>query len=126
MKQSRSFEEFEDLVVEAIEEMPDEFLDYLENVAIVVEDWPDREALDSVGVRSRTDLLGLYHGIPQTARTHSYSLVMPDKISIYRRPIEMRCTTDEEVRDMVKRTVRHEIAHHFGIDDDRLIEIGAY
>lgn len=126
MKQNRSFEEFEDLVVEAIEEMPDEFLDYLENVAIVVEDWPDRDALDSVGVRSRTDLLGLYHGIPQTARSQSYSLVMPDKISIYRRPIEMRCTTDEEVRDMVKRTVRHEVAHHFGIDDDRLIEIGAY
>ena len=126
MKQSRSFEEFEDLVVEAIEELPDEFLDYLENVAIVVEDWPDREALDSVGVRSRADLLGLYHGIPQTERTRSYSLVMPDKISIYRRPIEMRCNTDEEVRAMVKRVVRHEIAHYFGIDDDRLVEIGAY
>ncbi|MCB0114162.1 MAG: metallopeptidase family protein, partial [Caldilineaceae bacterium] len=114
MKQNRSLEEFEDLVVDAIESLPDELLDYLENVALVVEDWPDRDALDSVGVRSRADLLGLYHGIPQTERTQSYSLVMPDKISIYRRPIEMRCTTDEEVRAAVKRTVLHEIAHHFG------------
>lgn len=126
MIQKRTPEEFEDLVLAAIEELPDVFLDKLENVAIMVEDWPDRDALDSVGVRSRADLLGLYHGIPHTARTHSYSLVMPDKISIYRRPIEMRCRSDEEVQAMVKRVVRHEIAHHFGIDDDRLMEIGAY
>ncbi len=126
MTQGRSEEEFEELVVEAIEGLPDHFLDYLENVALVVEDWPDRHALDSVGARSRASLLGLYHGIPQTERSQGYSLVMPDKISIYRRPIEMRCTSDEEVRALVKRVVRHEIAHHFGIDDDRLVEIGAY
>ncbi|MBX2998925.1 MAG: metallopeptidase family protein [Caldilineaceae bacterium] len=124
--EKRTPEEFEDLVVAAIEELPEIFLDKLENVAIVVEDWPDRDALDSVGVRSRSNLLGLYHGIPHTARTRSYNLVMPDKISIYRRPIEMRCHNDEEVQAMVKRVVRHEIAHHFGIDDDRLMEIGAY
>jgi predicted Zn-dependent protease with MMP-like domain len=124
--EKRTPEEFEDLVVAAIEELPEIFLEKLENVAIVVEDWPDRDALDSVGVRGRSNLLGLYHGIPHTARTRSYSLVMPDKISIYRRPIEMRCRNDEEVQAMVKRVVRHEIAHHFGIDDDRLMEIGAY
>jgi predicted Zn-dependent protease with MMP-like domain len=124
--EKRTPEEFEDLVVAAIEELPEIFLEKLENVAIVVEDWPDRDALESVGVRSRSNLLGLYHGIPHTARTRSYNLVMPDKISIYRRPIEMRCGNDEEVQAMVKRVVRHEIAHHFGIDDDRLMEIGAY
>jgi predicted Zn-dependent protease with MMP-like domain len=119
-------EHFEELVAQAVEELPDLFFDRLENVAIVVEDWPDHNALASVGVKSRTDLLGLYHGIPHTERTSGYNLVMPDKISIYRRPILMRCHTDDEVCEMVGRVVRHEIAHHFGIDDDRLIEIGAY
>ncbi|RME56683.1 MAG: metallopeptidase family protein [Caldilineae bacterium] len=119
-------EHFEELVVQAIEDLPAVFLDALENVAIVVEDWPDRQALDSVGARHPTDLLGLYHGIPLTERTSGYNLVMPDKISIYRRPILMRCRSDDEIRAMVKRVVRHEIAHHFGIDDDRLMEIGAY
>jgi predicted Zn-dependent protease with MMP-like domain len=126
MNEQRTEDEFEQLVVQAIEELPDLFLDKLENVAIVVEDWPDREALYSVGVRRRGDLLGLYHGVPHTKRTRGYNLVMPDKISIYRRPIEMRCRTNEEVQALVKRVVRHEIAHHFGIDDDRLMEIGAY
>jgi predicted Zn-dependent protease with MMP-like domain len=119
-------EEFEELVAQAVEALPDLFFDKLENVAIVVEEWPDANALWSVGVQRRTDLLGLYHGIPHTGLTSSYNLVMPDKISIYRRPILMRCRTDDEVRAMVGRVVRHEIAHHFGIDDDRLLEIGAY
>jgi predicted Zn-dependent protease with MMP-like domain len=126
LTEKRTQEEFEELVIEAVEELPELFLEKLENVAIVVEDWPDAAALHSVGMRSRTHLLGLYHGIPHTQRTHGYNLVMPDKISIYRRPIEMRCQGDEEIRAMVKRVVRHEIAHHFGIDDDRLMEIGAY
>ena len=119
-------EYFEELVAQAVEALPDLFFDRLENVAIVVEEWPDRNALGWVGVRNRTDLLGLYHGVPHTERTHGYNLVMPDKISIYQRPILMRCRTDDEVREMVGRVVRHEIAHHFGIDDERLLEIGAY
>ncbi len=119
-------DQFDALVFSAIEDMPDAFLAYLENVAIVVEEWPDRAALQAVGMRERANLLGLYQGIPQTARTHGYNLVMPDKISIYRRPILMRCRTEQEVRELVRRVVRHEIAHHFGIDDDRLSEIGAY
>lgn len=119
-------DQFDDLVLSAIEDLPDIFLDCLQNVAIVVEEWPDRATLQSVGVRDRANLLGLYHGVPQTDRTHGYNLVMPDKISIYRRPILLRCRTEAELRDLVQRVVRHEIAHHFGIDDDRLTEIGAY
>ena len=119
-------EHFEELVAQAIEALPDQFFVRLENVAIVVEEWPDGNALHSVGVQSPTNLLGLYHGIPHTERTSGYNLVMPDKISIYRSPILMRCRTDDDVRAMVGRVVRHEIAHHFGIDDDRLLEIGAY
>jgi predicted Zn-dependent protease with MMP-like domain len=126
MRSSRTLEEFEDLVMEAVEALPDLFYNSLENVAITVEEWPSRRDLDSVGVQSRTDLMGLYHGIPHTERTHGYNLVPPDRITIYRWPIEMRCQSDEEVIHMVGHVVRHEIAHHFGIDDDRLIEIGAY
>ncbi len=126
MNLNRNPDQFDELVLNAIEDLPELFLDCLENVAIVVEEWPDRAALQSVGLSHRSHLLGLYHGIPQTERTQGYNLVMPDKISIYRRPILMRCRTDQEIRELVQRVVRHEIAHHFGIDDDRLTEIGAY
>jgi predicted Zn-dependent protease with MMP-like domain len=71
-------------------------------------------------------VLGHYHGVPLTRRTRGYNLVLPDKISIYRRPILMRCHRDEEVRQLVEHVLRHEIAHHFGINDDRLRELGAY
>ncbi len=117
---------FEQFVAEALEALPEVFRSRLENVEIVVEDWPDRRTLRLAGVRSPADLLGFYHGVPLTRRTSNYMLVLPDKISIYRRPILMRCRTPEEVRAMVARTLRHEIAHYFGIDDERLEEIGAY
>lgn len=120
------WETFEQLVAEALENLPPFFQEKLENVEIVVEDWPDRHTMRLAGVRSPADLLGFYHGVPQTRRTSAYMLVLPDKITIYRRPILMRCRTVEEVRAMVERTLRHEIAHHFGIDDERLKEIGAY
>jgi predicted Zn-dependent protease with MMP-like domain len=117
---------FEQFVAEALEALPEVFRSRLENVEIVVEDWPDRRTMRLAGVRSPTDLLGFYHGVPLTRRTSHYMLVLPDKITLYRQPILMRCRTLEEVRDLVARTLRHEIAHYFGIDDDRLEEIGAY
>lgn len=117
---------FEDLVGEAVESIPDAFFEMLDNVAIVVEDWPDHETLRLARARSRYQLLGFYHGIPQTGRTSGYNLVAPDRISIYRRPIEAQCRTEDELREMVRRVVLHELAHHFGIDDDRLHELGAY
>lgn len=117
---------FEQLVAEALEALPEVFRSRLENVEIVVEDWPDRRTMRLAGVRSPADLLGFYHGVPLTRRTSHYMLVLPDKITLYRQPILMRCRTLEEVRDLVARTLRHEIAHYFGIDDDRLEEIGAY
>jgi predicted Zn-dependent protease with MMP-like domain len=71
-------------------------------------------------------LFGLYEGIPLTERTSNYGLVLPDKITIFRQPIEARSWTDEQVRRIVRRTVLHELAHHFGISDERLRELGAY
>ena len=118
--------EFEALVAEAVDALPPGLLETLENVDIVVEDWPDRTTLRRLGIRHRADLLGFYHGVPRTHRTRSYTLVLPDKISIYRGPIQMRCQTVEEVREMVEHVLRHEIAHHFGISDERLRDLDAY
>jgi predicted Zn-dependent protease with MMP-like domain len=117
---------FEHLVAQALDELPAEFQEKLDNVEVIVEDWPDRATLQLAGVHHPASLLGFYHGIPQTKRTHNYGLVLPDKISIYQRPIEMRCHTPEQVRSTVHRVLRHELGHHFGISDDRLREIGAY
>jgi predicted Zn-dependent protease with MMP-like domain len=117
---------FERLVAQALDELPEEFRQKLDNVEIVVDDWPDPETLRLSNVRHPAGLLGFYYGIPQTKRTHNYGLVLPDKISIYRQPILMRCRTPEQVRATVGRVLRHEIAHHFGISDERLREIGAY
>lgn len=118
--------QFRQLVAEALDALPPVFLAHLDNVEVVVEDWPSPHVLRLAGASSPTDLLGFYHGVPQTGRTLGYNLVPPDKISIYRRPIEIRCRTVEDVRRLVNRVLRHEIAHHFGIDDGRLREIGAY
>ena len=118
--------DFERLVAEALDALPEFFRARLDNVEVVVEDWPDRETLRTAGVGHPAGLLGFYHGVPQTQRTHYYGLVLPDKITIYRRPIELRSRTEDEVRAAVGRVVRHEIAHHFGLDDSRLREIGAY
>ncbi len=119
-------EAFEQLVDEAIAALPAVFRERLDNVEIVVETWPDDETLRMAGARHRSELLGFYQGIPQSRRTHQYGLVLPDKISIYQRPIELRCASFQEIRELVFHVVRHEVAHHLGIDDDRLREINAY
>ncbi len=119
-------EVFEAWVAEALDALPEAFRARLDNVEIVVEDWPDPATLRRAGVRRAADLLRFYHGVPQTQRTHYYGLVLPDKIAIYRRPIELHCRTPEEIRQTIHHVLRHEIAHHFGINDERLKEIGAY
>ena len=116
----------EHLVAEALNDLPATFREKLENVEVTVEGWPSRETMRLAGVRHPAQLLGFYHGVPQTKRTHNYGLVLPDRISIYQHPIEMRCHTLEEVRATVYHVLHHEIAHHFGINDKRLREIGAY
>jgi predicted Zn-dependent protease with MMP-like domain len=117
---------FECLVTEALNDLPETFREKLDNVEVVVEEWPDPDTMRLAGLRHPTQLLGFYHGVPQTKRTHHYGLVLPDKISIYQRPIERRCRTVEEVRATIRRVLQHEVGHHFGLDDERLREIGAY
>jgi predicted Zn-dependent protease with MMP-like domain len=119
-------ERFEEYVFEAVQGLPRQFLDRLENVEIVVEDFPDFWTRRHARVTSPYQLLGFYHGVPLTERTSGYNLIAPDKISIYRKSIEAQCTTEEEVRELAHTVVRHEVAHYFGVSDDRLRELGAY
>jgi predicted Zn-dependent protease with MMP-like domain len=117
-------DKFESLVAEAIESLPEEFKDRLENVDIIADDLPSRGQLRKSRLGRGYVLLGLYEGVPLTQRTTNYGLVPPDKITIFQKPIEEVCRGDEtEIKDQIRQTVIHEIAHHFGIDDDRLHEI---
>ncbi len=111
---------FERLVAEAVDKLPDEFHEKLANIDVVVERQPTFRQLAEAGLKSGETLLGLYEGIPQTERGRYYGLVVPDKITIFQRPIEAQCRNDVEIRSQIRGTVLHEIAHHFGIDDDRL------
>ncbi len=116
---------FETLVRQAIEELPPAFLDRMDNLDIVVEDWASPAQLIGSGIEEKESLLGLYEGIPLPDR-YDYNLALPDKITLFKRAIENICETDEEVVSEVRTTVIHEIAHHFGIDDDALHEMGIY
>jgi predicted Zn-dependent protease with MMP-like domain len=116
-------ERFERLVERAVESLPEEFRARLENVDVVVEDWPAHYLLASLGLKHRYALLGLYQGVPLTERGGHYGLVPPDKITIFQRPIEARCRDDASITVEIGRVVRHEIAHHFGIGDGRLREL---
>jgi predicted Zn-dependent protease with MMP-like domain len=104
---------FEEMVASALDGLPAEFGRLMSNVAVTVE--------HGAGPRG---LLGLYQGVPLTSRTTQYALVLPDRITIYRRAICAVCETEQEVADQVRRTVIHEVGHHFGIDDERLRELG--
>lgn len=119
-------EEFNQLVIQALDSLPDFFKVQLNNVEVVVSDWPDPAELRAVGVHNPYQLLGLYQGIPLTKRTTHYGMVLPDKISIFRMPIEHLCRTPQAIIKQVRRTVLHELAHHFGISDERLRELDAY
>lgn len=108
-----SRQRFEELVAEALDTIPPELTAEMKNVVVEVVDDPPEP-----------NLLGLYTGIPLTERGDWYSAVLPDRIEIYRNPICEICDTEDHVIDEVQITVVHEIAHHFGIDDDRLHELG--
>jgi predicted Zn-dependent protease with MMP-like domain len=112
---------FEDVVADALDSLPPSLGELMDNVAVIVEDWPTAEQL---GGRGGT-LLGLYEGVALTHRSPmSYSAVMPDRITIFRQPIVRLAGSEEELVKIVTKTVIHEVAHHFGISDARLQELG--
>lgn len=117
--------DFTKLVREAVDELPDEFLRGLENVEIVIEDDPEPELLHELGMnRRRETLFGLYQGVPLHLRGSSYSGALPDKISIFYRPLVRACRSPERIREQVRQTVIHEIGHYFGLDDETIRALG--
>jgi predicted Zn-dependent protease with MMP-like domain len=109
--------EFEQSVEEALESLPPDLREFMSNVAVVVEEEPPGGA----------PLLGLYQGVPLTRRSSAYAGMPPDKITIYRRPLERLYGADPaRLRREIRRVVLHEIAHHFGISDERLVELDRY
>jgi predicted Zn-dependent protease with MMP-like domain len=119
-------EEFAAMIAEAVQSLPQEFHDTMENVEIVTSDFPTKAELREAGIGSDKLLLGLYQGIPLTGRNLGYNLVLPDKITIFKEPILTLCQNRDEVIALVRKTIIHEIAHHFGISDERLRQLGAY
>jgi len=118
---------FEELIVRAMDELPADFKEKLENIDVVVEDEPDMDLARSMKFGSRGRLLGLYQGVPLKARTHYYGMVLPDKITLYKANIERVCEREElDMYAEVKHVLQHEIAHHFGISDQRLHDLGTY
>lgn len=108
-------EEFEEAVSDALDEIPTALTQMMDNVVILVEDDPPSH---------EPGLLGLYEGVPLTERDTGWAGVLPDSITIFRNPLEAMCTTRPELIEQIKITVVHEIAHHFGIDDERLTALG--
>jgi predicted Zn-dependent protease with MMP-like domain len=115
---------FESLVTQAVEGLPEEFQERMENVDIVIADRPTRRQDRPRRGEKPGILLGLYEGVPLTDRGDHYGFVMPDKITIFQKNIEAVCRNDDEVVVEVRKVVIHEIAHHFGISDARLDELG--
>jgi predicted Zn-dependent protease with MMP-like domain len=118
-----SHEEFERLVEEALEQLPAEFREALENVAVMVQEEPSDEDLDEVGIASddpdRDELLGLYQGVPLPERDSFYS-ALPDRVLIFRGPILRSCESRRQVLREIRETVQHELGHYFGLEEDEL------
>jgi predicted Zn-dependent protease with MMP-like domain len=117
-------EEFEALVAEALANLPSEILERMDNVAVTVAYWPSRAQLARAGVKSPNTLFGLYEGVPLTKRGTYYGMVPPDRITLFQGPLEAACHTLTAIREQVRRVVIHEVGHHFGINDQRLRELG--
>ncbi len=117
-------ETFEILVDEAVDSLPDDIKAWLDNVAIVVADQPTPDQLEGLGLRPGDLLLGRYVGVPKTHRGITYGETLPDKIVIFQRNVERFCRSPRECREQVRKTVLHEIGHHFGLADAELRDAG--
>ncbi|HTG33848.1 MAG TPA: metallopeptidase family protein [Thermoanaerobaculia bacterium] len=111
-------EEFEALVEHALEGLPEEFAELLENVAVMVEDEPDPEDLQALGMEPDEELFGLYQGVPLSDRDSFYQAAMPDRVFIYRGPILRFCRDRRQVIREIRDTVVHELGHHFGMEEE--------
>ncbi|MBM4440320.1 MAG: metallopeptidase family protein [Candidatus Rokubacteria bacterium] len=115
--------QFEALVEKALRRLPRGFKDKLANIAVVVEDWADDDTLEEMGIEPPDTLYGLYRGVDLTRRDSGYGNVLPDTVTIYQGPIEEDCADEEEMAELVRETVVHEIGHYFGLDDETMHRI---
>lgn len=115
-----SDQDFDRLISKAMDELPQEYIKGLDNVAIVYADWPDEHQAKKAGLRENNLLLGLYEGIPLTQRGSGYTFVLPDKITLFKIPILMVVHNDASLFEQIKRTLWHEIAHYYGLNHDRI------
>ncbi len=118
-------ERFEELVRQALKDLPEQIAQKMNNVDVEVLDQPSAAQLASLKVPAGHTLLGLYQGIPLTRRTSGYQMVPPDRITIFNHPLEKISRSEDDLVERVRDTVIHEVAHHFGISDERLREIEA-
>ena len=120
MKMTRK--KFEDIAGQAISELPEEFRQKLENIAVTIEDYPSGDILSSLDPKPRKDqLLGIYIGIPYNRRPpYPISGAMPERIELYQKNIESICVNDDEIREQIKETIIHEVGHYFGLSEDTL------
>jgi predicted Zn-dependent protease with MMP-like domain len=118
-----TLKEFEELISEAINDLPENFKEKMENIAIAIEDLPSQELLIEMKIKSPYGLLGLYRGVPYPRRGIWYRNVLPDKIIIFKKPIEVRCRNREDIKESVRRVVIHEIGHYFGLNEADLRKI---
>lgn len=116
-------EQFEQLINESMDELPQEYIERLDNVAITYADEPSPEQREKLKMREHDSLYGLYEGIPLTKRNNNYHMVLPDKITIFKQPMVSMAFSLGDLKRQVKHTLWHEIAHYFGLDHDRISEI---
>ncbi len=119
-------ERFEAMVFGAVNALPDGFRDRIANVEFAVEDWGRVDDYARTGTPSNATLLGVYRGIPLTSRGAGYNMTLPDRIVIFQQPLQRLARDEADLDERVRHVVRHEVAHYFGISDDRLREIEAY
>lgn len=112
--------EFEKLVANAIDTIPEKYFKELDNVVFLAEDEPTLEQRRKLKLRGNESLYGLYEGIPITKRASNYNMVLPDKITIFRHPMMFSSNSLEELSEQVQKTVWHEVAHYFGLDHDQI------
>lgn len=115
--------EFEEIVISALKRLPKFIRKRIKNVAVVIEDQANSTLLRELGLQSPSELLGLYQGVPLDRRGFYYGNVLPDKITLFQRPIESCCNTREEIEEKIREVVIHEVGHYFGLDEERLREI---
>jgi len=126
LPQTITDEAFDQLVTKAMNELPQDYIKGLDNVAIVYADWPDEHQAKKSELKPGSLLLGLYEGIPLTQRGSGYTFVLPDKITLFKTPISMVSDSEEAMAEQVKRTLWHEIAHYYGLNHHRIDELEGF